>query len=99
MSWNWTSEEPLFHEGRSSTPCGFLSENKFAEVGWGAVCVWAQLYARYPSPPPPIYWNHRVSGKMQFDLWGSITCGQNLDVKELTGRIPDEGSPKRDDAM
>jgi len=36
---------------------------------------------------------------MRFDLWGSITYGQNLDVKELTGRIPDAGSPERDDAI
>ena len=36
---------------------------------------------------------------MRFDLWGSITCGQNLDVKELTRRIPDEGSPRRDDTI
>src|SRR5258708_1326554 len=36
---------------------------------------------------------------MRSDLWGSITCGQNLDVKELTRLIPDKGSPERDYAI
>jgi hypothetical protein len=34
-------------------------------------------------PPPGIYWNHRVSVKSVSNLWGTITCRQNLDVKEL----------------
>ena len=38
-------------------------------------------------PPSPLdLWNHRVSGKWYFKSWRSITCGQNLDVKELTLR-------------
>ena len=37
--------------------------------------------------PPPVYWNHRVRGKSRNNLWGTITCGQNLDVKELTSGI------------
>jgi hypothetical protein len=40
------------------------------------------------SPPSRSIWNHRVSGKSRNNLWGSITCGQNLDVKELKGWVP-----------
>jgi hypothetical protein len=35
---------------------------------------------------------------MRFDLWGSITYGQNLDVKELTSRNFEYEVPKRDDS-
>ena len=35
---------------------------------------------------------------MRFDLWGSVTCGQNLDVKELTDRNFEYEGPKRDDS-
>ncbi len=38
-------------------------------------------------PLPPICWNHGVGGKMAIDLWGSISCGQNPDVKELRRRF------------
>jgi hypothetical protein len=38
-------------------------------------------------PSPPIHWNHRISAKMATDLWGSVGCGQNLDVKDLRGRF------------
>jgi hypothetical protein len=44
-------------------------------------------------PPPSVYWHHGVSGKSQSNLWSSITCGQNLDFKELAsaklGSIPE----------
>ena len=36
---------------------------------------------------------------MRFDLWAAISCGQNLDVKELRGRNLDDEGPKRDDAI
>jgi hypothetical protein len=36
-------------------------------------------------PSPVILWNHRVSGKSPKNLWGTISCGQNLDFKELSG--------------
>jgi hypothetical protein len=36
----------------------------------------------YP-PPPWVYRNQRVSGKLRNNLWGSTTYGQNLDIKEL----------------
>src|SRR5260370_28163939 len=32
-------------------------------------------------PPPPVYRNHRFRAKNQFDLWGSIAYGQNLECK------------------
>jgi len=41
-------------------------------------------------PSPSVYWSHRVSGKPTSNLWGTITCGQNLDVKEL--RIQTHGT-------
>jgi len=34
---------------------------------------------------------------MRNNLWGTITYGQNLDVKELTGRNFDGKGPKRDE--
>jgi len=43
------------------------------------------LAARLKGTPSPLdLWNHRVSGESQIKSWRSITCGQNLDVKELT---------------
>jgi len=36
-------------------------------------------------PLPPTYWNHQVDGKIEVNLWGSGSCGQHLDVKELRG--------------
>ena len=33
---------------------------------------------------------------MRSNLWGTITCGQNLDVKELTGSNLGDECPKRD---
>ncbi len=50
----------------------------------------------YP-PPPLVYWSHRVSAKLRKNLWGAITCGQNLDVKELRSRTLRNRVPKRDD--
>ncbi len=38
------------------------------------------------SPSPSISWNHRVSRKSDIKSWRSTTCGQNIDVKELTLR-------------
>ena len=35
--------------------------------------------------PLPIYWNHQLGPELQNNLWGSITYGQNLDIKELMG--------------
>jgi hypothetical protein len=35
------------------------------------------------TPPPPIYWNHRISAEMRINLFGSASYGQNPDVKEL----------------
>jgi hypothetical protein len=37
-----------------------------------------------PPPSPLVYWNHRVSGKILFDLWAATTCGQNLRSKGLS---------------
>jgi hypothetical protein len=37
-----------------------------------------------PLPPGSIYWNQQLSGKMRFDLYGSITYGQNLVFKGLS---------------
>ena len=48
----------------------------------------------YPSPHD--LWNHRVSGKSQTKSWRSITCGQNLDVKELTRSDSRDKFPERD---
>src|SRR5579872_3196972 len=45
-------------------------------------------------PPPSVYWNHWVSGKLMKNLWGTITCGQNLHIKELT--CPDRGDKSQD---
>lgn len=46
-------------------------------------------YWVYPLPPV-VYWNLRVSGNLQSNLWRSISCGQNLDFKQLR---PDCESP------
>ncbi len=43
-------------------------------------------------PLPPVYWNHRLSGKMQFDLWGTTTCGQNLVPKGFMPCTPSRES-------
>ena len=47
------------------------------------VPFWEILNWKRVPPSPPIYWNHGLSGTTQFDLWGTITCGQNLDFREL----------------
>ena len=39
-------------------------------------------HQRYP-PSPSVSQNQRVSGNYASNLWGSITCRQNLDVEEL----------------
>ena len=31
------------------------------------------------TPLPPVYWNHRLSAKIEFNLWGSTSYGQNLE--------------------
>ena len=42
-------------------------------------------------PLPVILSNHRVSGKLPKNLWGTMSCGQNLDSKELRGwKLADE---------
>lgn len=51
------------------------------------------------TPSPSVYWNHRLRAKMQINLWGTITCGQNLDVKELAGWNRYDKDPKREDAV
>jgi hypothetical protein len=35
-------------------------------------------------PPPPIYWNHEVGGKILFDLWAATSYGQNLEPEGLS---------------
>ena len=39
-----------------------------------------------------------LAPKMRFDLWAATSYGQNLDVKELSGRNLDHERPKRDGA-
>ena len=41
----------------------------------------------YP-PSPPIYWNQRLEEKSRENLWGSRSCGQNLELKGLTRGMP-----------
>src|SRR6266446_4185920 len=72
--------------------CGFLAEIKFAESAPETGRFGGTRY----TPSPSVYWNHRVSVKMRFDLWGSITYRQNLDAKELTDRNFEYEGPKRD---
>lgn len=75
--------------------CGFLAEIKFAEflpeTGGFALAGY--------TPLPPVYWDHCLSAKIRINLWSTITCGQNLDVKELAGRNLGGAGPKRDDAV
>jgi hypothetical protein len=52
---------------------------------------------RVPPPLPLVYWNHRVGVKMRSNPRG--ICGQNLDVKELSGRNRGRKLPGRDDAV
>jgi hypothetical protein len=42
---------------------------------------------RYP-PSPSNLWNHRVSGKFENNLWGSMSCGQNLEPQRLRTDFP-----------
>jgi hypothetical protein len=44
------------------------------------------MASRY-TPLSPVYWNHHVAAKMRFDLWGSITYGQNLEPLGVRSRI------------
>src|SRR5258708_36638799 len=37
--------------------------------------------------PPPVYWNQQLGAKMRFDLWGSVTCGQNLEKYGVAPRF------------
>src|SRR5271169_669106 len=46
---------------------------------------WLRL--RGVPPSPMVYWNHRVSVKSPNNPWGTVTCRQNLDVKELRSRV------------
>src|SRR5215472_4571551 len=39
-------------------------------------------------PPPPVYWNHRLSGKFRRNLWGSAGYGQNLEPHVLSSCRP-----------
>jgi hypothetical protein len=55
------------------------------------------LVGRVPSPLD--LWNHRVGGKSKIKSWRSITCGQNLDVKELTRRDSRISSRNGTDAL
>jgi hypothetical protein len=50
-------------------------------------------------PLPLDLWNHRVGGKSKIKSWRSITCGQNLDVKELTRRNSRISSRNGTDAL
>ena len=56
----------------------------------GAIFAFLVPTWRY-TPLPLIYWNHRISAKMATDLIGSLSCGQNLDVKELSGWFVETG--------
>jgi hypothetical protein len=44
--------------------------------------VWFRVYP----PPPSVYWNHQLSGKIRFDLWAAISYGQNIERQGVTGR-------------
>src|SRR5208282_497346 len=56
--------------------------------------IWDGSYWLIP-PSPPVQWNHRVSGKSRKNLWATISCRQNPDVKELracaSGQVPESG--------
>ena len=54
---------------------------------------------REGAPLPLDLWNHRVRRKSQIKSWRSITCGQNLDVKELSVRAPGINSRNGRDAL
>jgi hypothetical protein len=75
--------------------CGFRTKIRSADGAPGTGLFGVPRY----TPSPSVYWNHRVSVKIRINLWSSITCGQNLDVKELTGRNLDDEDPKRDSAV
>lgn len=45
------------------------------------------LRDRGVSPSPSDLWNHRVSGKFENNLWGSISCGQNLEPQRLSNSL------------
>jgi hypothetical protein len=55
-------------------------------------------FSRYPLPPA-VYCNHRLRGKSRFNPWGTITCGQNLCVKELSGRALEKQFQNGTDAV
>jgi hypothetical protein len=58
------------------------------------------LLVRWEGTPSPLdLCNHRVSWKSQIKSWRSITCGQNLDVKELTLRARGMNSQNETDAL
>jgi hypothetical protein len=42
------------------------------------------IFGRVTPSPPRVEWNHRLSGKTRAKYWGSVTYGQNIDIKELS---------------
>ena len=48
-----------------------------------AVPFWEFGEVRGIPPLPPVYWNHQLTAKSEIKSYGSISCGKNLDFKEL----------------
>jgi hypothetical protein len=69
---------------RGRPVCGYLPvKNSFGVRARAVRDGSKSVYFAVPLPPV-ISWNHGLSGKIGKDLWGTITCGQNLAFKGLT---------------
>ncbi len=61
-----------------------ISFLKFTEITQSFPFSGRCLLFGTPHPPPPLYWNHRLSGKSMSNLWDSITYGQNPEPQRVT---------------
>lgn len=77
-------ENPCSFESLGSASAGGKLPACYFPVSGTAIYLlvlgWVPPYVPYP----PVYWNHRVSVKTRFNLWGSTTYGQNLGNKGVS---------------
>ncbi len=51
------------------------------------VPIWESGRCRWYPLPPVVYWHHGFRGKLQSNLWRTMTYAQNPDFKELASRV------------
>jgi hypothetical protein len=83
-------EEVLIHKKASTTAAINTPHKQVASWGDPRIALPTHFcFSRHgwDTPSPSVSWNHQVAAKMRFDLWGSITCGQNLEPQGVEPRI------------